>query len=286
MVIQEEKAFFETLKKAGITDFNRDSVKVLEYGFKGKSIDKVHLETNNLLQKSLKTNSLGECIHITGKMRALTDPFHRYLCDQINKKNENVFKVVYNLPEKYSNNTIKIIEENLKSWNIKQKRNWIEELRTIYSIANRSVNLYSLDTSDKIQYSVFGNKYILFQGEHQESLDKSKEKHTWLLESEKLNEILTNKAEMLISKSNNINEGTYRVFTQKLNSYASKRFYKILENKKNVPLENLLNDEMAMDITESTQDIVDILRIMQFIKINNYNQASITEKGKDFFASI
>jgi hypothetical protein len=45
-------------------------------------------------------------------------------------------------------------------------------------------------------------------------------------------------------------------------------------------------EELAMDITESTQDIVDILRIMQFIKINNYNQASITEKGKDFFASI
>ena len=283
MEIQEERIFFETLEKAGINDISNKSIKSLEYGFDKKTREKVHFETNSLLEKSLKNNSLGECIHITGEMRALTDPFHRYLCDQINKKNENVFKVVYNLPEEYSNNTMKIIEWNLKNWNINQKRNWIEELRTIYSIANRSVNLYSLNTKDKIQYSVFGEKYILLQSKHE---DKAKEKHTWLLESEKLNGMLTQKAEILIDNSNNLNEGNYRVFTQKLNSYASKRFYKILENKKNVPLENLLNDEMAMDITESTQDITDVLRIMQFIKINSYNQVSITEKGKDFFASI
>lgn len=39
----------------------------------------------NLLKSSLDKNSLGECIHITGEM-VLTDPFLRYLCDQINLK--------------------------------------------------------------------------------------------------------------------------------------------------------------------------------------------------------
>lgn len=279
MAIHEEKAFFETLKKAGITDFNKNSIKTLEYGFKGKSRDKVHLETNNLLEKSLKDNSLGECIHITGEMRALTDPFHRYLCDQINKKNENVFKVVYNLPEEYMTDTTKIIEWNLDKWNLKSN-NWIEELRTIYSIANRSVNLYSLDTSNKIQYSVFGNKYILFQGEHK---DKSKEKHTWLIESESLNSSLTIKAEELISESVNINEGHYRKFTQELNSYASKRFFNIFQNKPIISKSDIFKDSIINDLTDSVENILNIMKAMKFIDLNQ-EKVILTEKGKSFFA--
>lgn len=279
MVIQEEKAFFETLKKAGIIDFNKKSIKVLEYGFKGKSRDKVHLETNNLLEKSLKDNSLGECIHITGEMRALTDPFHRYLCDQINKKNKDVFKVVYNLPNEYIADTTKIIETNLENWNLKSD-NWIEELRTIYSIANRSVNLYSLDTSDKIQYSVFGNKYILFQGEHQ---DKSKEKHTWLIESESLNSILTIKAEELITKSTDISEGHYRKFTQELNSYASQRFFNIFQNKSIISKSDIFKDSIINDLTDSVENILNIMKAMKFIDLNQ-EKVKLTEKGKSFFA--
>jgi hypothetical protein len=282
MAIHEEKAFFETLEKAGITNFSKKNIKTLEYGFKGKSRDKVHLETNKLLEKSFKNNSLGECIHITGEMRALTDPFHRYLCDQINKKNENVFKVVYNLPEEYSNNTIKIIERNLDNWSLNKGFNWIEELRTIYSIANRSVNLYSNNTTNEIQYSVFGNKYILFQGEHE---DKSKEKHTWLLESESLNIALTQKAEKLIDISTDINEGHYRKFTQELNGFTAKKILSLLNREESLEDSQIFGDTVIQDLTDSIDETLAVLKAIKFI---NYEQnlVSLTLKGKSFFDKV
>jgi hypothetical protein len=74
-----------------------------------------------------------------------------------------------------------MLKWNLKKWTSKnKKRIWQEELKTIYSIANRSVSLYALDTSNEIQYSVFGYKYILLQEKHD---DLATQKHTWLLES-------------------------------------------------------------------------------------------------------
>lgn len=46
------------------------------------------------------------------------------------------------------NNTVDMLKWNLKKWTSKnKKRIWQEELKTIYSIANRSVSLYALDTS-------------------------------------------------------------------------------------------------------------------------------------------
>ncbi|RXJ98139.1 hypothetical protein CRV02_14020 [Arcobacter sp. CECT 8989] len=282
MAIQEEKIFFETLEKADIIDFNKEKIKSLHYGFDKESRNKVHLETNNLLEDSLNKNSLGECIHITGEMRALTDPFHRYLCEKINNTNEDVFKVVYNLPQNLMNDTTKIIEWNLDNWSLNKGFNWIEELRTIYSIANRSVNLYSLDTTNKIQYSVFGNKYILFQGAHE---DKSNEKHTWLLESESLNIALTQNAEKLINISTDINEGHYRKFTQELNSFASKRVLSILGTKDIIQDSQIFSDTVLQDLTDSIEETLNVLKAIKFINYEQ-NQLKLTLKGRSFFDKI
>ena len=200
--------YIENLKKtltyAGINDIKITEGMIKSYGFLEKDRKNVHNQTNNLLKSSLDKNSLGECIHITGEMRALTDPFHRYLCDQINLKDKDVFKVVYNHPDIEMNNTVDMLKWNLKKWTSKnKKRIWQEELKTIYSIANRSVSLYALDTSNEIQYSVFGYKYILLQEKHD---DLATQKHTWLLESESLNAELTLKAENYIKKAKKLED--------------------------------------------------------------------------------
>lgn len=268
----------KTLAYAGINDISIFENNVKSHGYSEDDRKIVHNATNQVIQNSLESNSLGECIHITGEMRALTDPFHRYICDQINQKDKDVFRIVYNLPEAYMDDTTKILEWNLDSWKSTNKeRLWQEELRTIYSIANRSVNLYALDTSDEIQYSVFGHKYILLQEKH---LDRATNKHTWLLESEALNAELTIKAEEFIKKSKDVDEGNYRKFTQDLNSVASQRFLNLLsQNSMNI-LE-LLKDEVANDFTDSTQEIINTLKVMNFLKIEN-EKVIITENGKDF----
>lgn len=274
--------YIENLKKtltyAGINDIKITEGMIKSYGFLEKDRKNVHNQTNNLLKSSLDKNSLGECIHITGEMRALTDPFHRYLCDQINLKDKDVFKVVYNHPDIEMNNTVDMLKWNLKKWTSKnKKRIWQEELKTIYSIANRSVSLYALDTSNEIQYSVFGYKYILLQEKHD---DLATQKHTWLLESESLNAELTLKAENYIKKAKKLEEGNYRKFTQELNNVSSQRFLSLISKSEKSIIE-LLEDKLAMDFTDSTQEILDTLRVMNFLNIND-NKVSITESGREF----
>ena len=275
----EEEILRDTLEKAEV---NLDISKLkqqLSYGYSDKERKKVHSETNNLIQNSLNTDSLGKCIHVTGEMRALTDPFHRYLCEQINQKDEEVFKVIYNLPEEYRKETTKILEWNLNNWTTtKSNREWHDELRTIYSVANRSVNLYAMDTIDEVQYSVFGNKYVLLQEKHP---DKATVKHTWLLESEELNHQLEKRAEKLISKSKDVDEGNYRRFTQNLNSIVARR-YLIMLQKDSYTYEELFKDEMANDFTESPKEIIDSLKIMNFIHLIKNQKVQITKDGREF----
>jgi hypothetical protein len=203
---------------------------------------------------------------------------NRDFCDQINLKDKDVFKVVYNHPDIEMNNTVDMLKWNLKKWTSKnKKRIWQEELKTIYSIANRSVSLYALDTSNEIQYSVFGYKYILLQEKHD---DLATQKHTWLLESESLNAELTLKAENYIKKAKKLEEGNYRKFTQDLNNVSSQRFLSLLSKSEKSIIE-LLEDKLAMDFTDSTQEILDTLRVMNFLNIND-NKVSITESGREF----
>jgi len=255
--------------------------KVILHGCSEEDIKNVHKETNNIIHECMKNNNIGECIHITGEMRALTDPFHRYLCEEISQKEQKVFRVVFNLPETHMQNATKIIEWSLEGWaSDKSGRKWHEELRTIYSIANRSVSLYAFDTSNDIQYSVFGSKYILLQEKHD---DRIAIKHKWLLESESINSMLLMRAEELIKKSKDIDGGNYRKFTQNVNSIASKRFLALL-SKTDLPIEKLIIDEIAKDFVESTQEILENLIIMGFIEIRENELAFITYSGREFFS--
>lgn len=277
----QKKRLMDTLRLAGIEGLKEGLLIILSHGYSKESIKNTHTETNNKIQESLKSNSLGKCIHITGEMRALTDPFHRYLCEEINHKERDVFRVVYNLPEENMNNSTKMLKWNLESWALdKSNRKWDEELRTIYSIANRSVNLYALDTSDEIQYSVFGHKYILLQEKHK---DRASRKHTWLLESEAVNSILTDKAENIIGKSKDIDGSNYRDFTKRINSIVSMHFLSMLIKTSHISVEDLLSDEMANDFTDSPIEIIEALSAMGFIrKTNNSELIEISISGREF----
>lgn len=277
----QEEQLRITLALAGVEVESLKLPKILSHGNLDGSIKHTHRETNNKIQECLNNNSLGECIHITGEMRALTDPFHRYLCEEISQKKKSVFRVVYNLPEEYMANSTKILESNLEGWALdKSNRKWYEELRTIYSIANRSVNLYAFDTSNEIQYSVFGNRFILLQEKHQ---DRARKKHTWLLESESVNQFLTDKAEKLIKASKDVDGGNYRKFTSNISSIASKMILSALSKSSFLSAEKLLLDSHINDFTETPHEIIESLNVMGFIeRINNTDLIKIAQAGREF----
>jgi hypothetical protein len=271
----------KTLELAGISDSKSFEPKIISEGNTKETIKEVHNRTNLMIKDRLDKHSLGECIHITGEMRALTDPFHRFMCEQISRKSEkDIFKVVYNLPEEKKDDITKIVKWNLENWTSKiQKRNWVEELRTLHAIANRSVNLYTLNTVDKIQYSVFGNKYILLQEKHK---DKAETKHTWLLESEALNAELVIKANEIINSAENIDEGYYGRFTQNIGGVPAKRILNLLQDNEILEVDKLINDEIVKDFTDYATDIIESLKIINFINEKNPGYVEITNSGREF----
>jgi hypothetical protein len=273
-------ALEQTLALAGAEGEKHPTI--LKHGFNPEERQSVHQETNKLIQSCLRGSSLGECIHITGEMRALTDPFHRYICEEINKNDKDVFKVVYNLPEQLLPDHLKVVEWNLEKWASGGiDSDWREQLLSIYLIANRSVNLFALDTSDQIQYSVFGHKYILLQEKHQE---KAREKNTWLLESEAINSILTVRAAQLVKAARPVDEGDYHRFTLGINSVAARRFLSLLSEKQGrLEAEYLLNDDVARDFCDSTDVILESLRVMGFVNRNPKGLVEITTNGMEFF---
>jgi len=255
--------------------------KILAHGYTGEERKLVHRETNERIRQSLITNSLGECIHITGEMRALTDPFHRFVCEEISQKEKDVFRVVYSLPQRFLGNATKILEWNLTNWSANsQGRTWYENLRTIYAIANKAVNLFALDLMEEVQYSVFGHKYVLLQEKH---ADKATSKHTWLLESEALNSLLCVQADELIRRAASVDEGIYRRFTQSLTGTAAKRILSLLKSGgNNASRSALCADELVKDFSDSPEEVVEALKVMGFVAEDSMDSLRITSAGKEF----
>lgn len=271
-------------KTLALLELNRTNVSkkdIIAHCNTDQGRDHVHKKTNIILREIIEKNNLGTCIHITGEMSVLTDPFHRFLCEEISLKEKDVFRIVYSHPEEYLTSAVNMLQWNTKKWATKRTgKKWYEQLRTIYSIANRSVNLFSLANIDnKVHYSVFGNKYILIHGNR---TDRNFSKHTWLLESEKLNAELSNKGEEFIRKSIDIDEGNYKRFTLNLSGVASKHILKKLSTQVYIEIEKIFDDQIANDFTDSVKDVVQSLSIMKFIEIDDKGLTKITDSGREF----
>ena len=272
----KDKALSKTLEELNL---NCNKLKLISYGNTKDTISKTHKETNTLIQRCLRDDSLGSCIHITGEMRALKDPFHRYICEEMNHNEKEIFKVVYNLPKIEIGTFFDVIKSNIDGWATGGRTsNWIDDLRAIYSIANRSVNLFTYDTSNEIQYSVFGDRYILLQEKHESG---AKSKATWLIESETINSTLADRAESIINGSVDVDGSDYREFSRQLNSIASKRILSLLCDGVS-STDNLLNDDIVKDYSESPIFALNAIETMGFVRKNSEGVVEITDSGKDF----
>lgn len=279
----DEQALIDTLELAGVRIPKLRTISVLDFSSADKEENKkVHEATNLLILSLLSINELGECIHVTGEMRALTDPLHRQLCEEMQRRDMGNFQVLYNIPEEHRQNAAKIVRWNLSRWVTGKGRQWAEELRTIDVIANRSVDLLAYNTTNEIQYSVFGKKYILLQEKHR---NKVLQKRVWLLKSEKLNELLVDRGRALIEKSGDIDEGLFREFTVNLSGAAARRMLVILIQNRN-DNSNLLNDPFIRDFAADPQGALDALKVMDFVAEDDRERLSITPSGREFLSAF
>jgi hypothetical protein len=277
----EKEALSFTLKLANIS-LSLSKIIIVDASQSDPTQNKrVRDKTNRLLLDLLRKNDVGVCIHVTGEMRALTDPFHRHICEEMRRRNEQLFYVLYKIPQDRISRSVSAVGWNLSRWATGQRRNWEEELRTIDVIAKRSVDLFAYNTLDldTIQYSVFGNKYVLLQEKHR---DRVKSKRVWLLESEQLNDLLTDRGQSLLRDAMEIKTTLFCEFAGNVGGIPARRYLRMLKET-NLETTELLSDSFVRYYIEKPQDILDTLKVMGFIR-QLKERVCITPSGRQFLS--
>ena len=216
----DREVLIATLSAAG---FDRDTRDIDCLAFSGPSIDGnkgVHLMANEQLLEVLVRDQAGHCYHVTGEMRALADPFHRRLCTELVKRAGSRFIVIYNIPERFRRTPEGVGRWNARSWGSK---GWAEKLSAIRLIGEQVVDVRAYNTLEEVQYSVFGNRYVLLQEKHQDEGARAPiPKRVWLLRSSRLNEFLTAKAMRLAKIADDMPEALFRRFSARINGITSR----------------------------------------------------------------
>ncbi|UFZ02972.1 hypothetical protein LQG66_27500 [Bradyrhizobium ontarionense] len=273
------RSLSKTLEQAGLGNIKIDRIKWL--AFADANIEqnaRVHRATNDLLLKLVTEGTPGRCIHVTGEMRALLDPFHRDICSKMFKQSGNAFAVLYNLPRDQRTNRNKAIGWSLKKWSQKGRRAWPEYLRTLDVIAERAVDVHASTEEKEIQYSVFGNRYTQLQEKH---ADAAKAKRVWLLESDILNEALTDRGERLLNQSLDIDEGWYSGFLKSLGGLGARAILSKLADGKAIEIHQLDDDRLA-EFGVSLADTTDALNTMGFAATDEQGRWMITKSGTEY----
>ncbi|MBI2373884.1 MAG: hypothetical protein HYV07_07795 [Deltaproteobacteria bacterium] len=235
---------------------------------------KVHLHTNQLLLRVMGLEPNAECIHITGEMRALSDPFHRQVCRQFFAKHNRPISVVYNLPDDDRTSSSRIANWNRKRWS---KIDWHHHLAAFDLIAGGVATAFAFNTLEHIQYTVFGHRYVLLQEKH---VDRASAKRVWLLSSAKLNEALTNQAQSIIRGSQRVPSSLFRNFTRSLSSLSSLQILSILAREGEKRRE-YFDTHRAFHQAEIASS-VDDLSTMGFISLESAGVIKITGEGESF----
>lgn len=279
----DDLALHETIEQTGASKVVHANLRVLDCSTPSRVQNKrVHDATNRLIVLLLKERKLGQCIHITGDARAITDPFHRRICEEMTSIGEKPFRLLYHVPREHLSDSLDLVRWNLQRWSSRNARRWDEELRTISAIARRSVDLCASEHDDhEVQFSVFGHRYILLQEKHAPSAGS---KRVWLLESESLNEHLTVRAEDRLERATDLKESWYRDFERRVTGLSARRLLNSVRQKTRIR-DELLDDSFVKKFDANPNSTIEALEIMGFMECQG-RQVRITDTGREFLQAV
>lgn len=278
----DQLALKNTIATAGFVDPLPD-LKCLAFSKPDAAGNKeVHAKANEQLLGALLQNQPGQCIHITGEMRALADPFHRRLCAELVKRSKARFTVIYNIQDDYQH--LEGVGKWAQTW---KSKSWSDRLSAINLIGDAFVDVRGYNTLSEIQYSVFGNKYILLQEKHADEGGSSVplQKRVWLLQSEKLNEFLTDRAVTIADNSKDIPEALFRRFSAKVNGVTSQTILRKLAAHSPMPAEQVIDDAMRTFDTDATSDLK-ALKSIGFVKQDEAGAFCISPEGTQYLKAV
>lgn len=270
----------KTLEQAGVPSSDAEKVEVISWaGADPAENGRVHAKTNATIFELLRKNELGKCVHVTGGARALTDPYHRQMCEAMRSEHKEPFQVLYYVPIDIKEDSWGIVKWNLSRWGEKGFSDWRQKLLTLNMIGSRGVDLKAFDERSHFQYSVFGNRYIQVQGKHR---DDALAKNVWLIKSENVNGRLTEIAEADLHKASDIDERCFKDFVSTLFTNTARiMLYKIMEGKVSTR-DQLLADKSISFIDPDASEKLAALQVMRFVDEDAIGHLVITADGRSF----
>lgn len=275
-----KKALVDTLELAGIRRSAAQSAEII-CGSDADPMEnaKVHAKTNETLAELLIKDQLGKCIHVTGGARALTDPFHRQICEAIREEHKHPFQILYHVPASVASDSWDVVRWSLNVWGKKGVPTWREKLLTLKTIGSQSVDMKAFDERSKIQFSVFGDRFVQLQGVHP---DNASAKQVWLIRSEEINNQLAELAEKDLSSAKDIDERIFKDFLATVFSNTSRHILHKLMEKGKLERSAVLDDKFIAAVDPAAQNKIEALKIAGFIARDAADAFKITKDGEAF----
>lgn len=276
----ERDLLVETLVEAGIGRADARKADIIDFArVDAKDNERVHAKTNSIIFDLLQTNSLGRCIHVTGGARALTDPYHRKLCEAIRNDDREPFKVLYHVPENLGEQHWGLVAWNLKRWGKKGFSGWRQKIMTLRMIGGGGVDLKAYDERERIQYSVFGHRYAQIQSKH---ADDALAKFVWLINSEKVTGHLEEVADADIAKAKDIDESVFDRMVSTLFSNAARALMFDVLDFPGRSADQILHDPELSKMDGDLAATLEALKVMEFIDADVRGLLSLTRDGRSF----
>lgn len=273
----------ETLRAAGYAGSFK-GMRIIAYSPDDEAENiKLHATTNRTLQKSILNGHIGDCIHITGKMNALADPYHRRLCAEVARQGKTRFKIVYDGSIGGPTQGRGAAARSARRW---ANAAWSDKLSAVRLIGEELVDLWAGPTKEALQYTVFGGRYTQLQGEHREADGApSTSKPIWLIDSEEVNGILTEWADATLAKSHDVSEGEFREFFIRTNGVAAHDMLRTLSEKGPVHRSELLTSRL-LDFDPGAGDILESLGDLGLVAPGIDGTVGITAGGRQFITKV
>lgn len=284
MQLDDRAALAKTLEQALVKGVDLSKVEILDYSAPGDGrSDQVRMLANDTMLSLIDNGQIGHCIHVTGEMRALSDPFHRRVCAELYKRRDAKFSMIYNIPEDYQRSPLSVGKWNARTW---PKSRWIDRLSAFSLIGNDLVDVYALNTQNQIQFTVFGDRHVLLQGQHHDEPTGTRaKKRVWLLKSEALNGAFTELAQKLRDQAAEMPDALFKRFTSSVHSIASKEIIRrLLKAHEPQHIEKII-DSKLLSFDPDTATKLEALKAMSFVSHDN-DTINITADGRAYFEAL
>ncbi len=285
----DEQALAVTVEQAGVGTIDPRKITWRAFGGPNKEENElVHEAANDLLVQLIKDKSVGHCIHVTGEMRALADPFHRRVCAEIYQRGQAKFSLIYNIPPSYRDSPEGVGQWNAESW---RRSGWVDRLSAFSIIGKDIVDVFAYDTLDKIQFTVFGDRYVLLQERHQDEVNKNAKggpisKRVWLLACEKLNRAFGEKASAIKNDAEALPDALFRRFAVLIHGVTSREIISRLIKSGGSGLHDRIIDDTLRRYSSKADASLMALKTIGFVQCDHSGVLKITNEGRQYFATV